>query len=457
MSTGRVLVVDDDPEMCDMVLKGLSAWGYEALQCASAEEALALMDRAEPDVVVTDLKMRGMDGTELCHRLVDRRPDLPVIVLTGFGSMESAIEALRAGAFDFLVKPVELAALALAVGRARDHRALREEVRRLRDVVGGARPHGIVGESEAMRSLFDLLGRLEATEATVLLQGETGTGKEMVARELHRSSRRAQGPFVAVNCGAIPATLLEAEFFGHSKGAFTGAVADRDGIFVRAHTGTLFLDEIADLPMDLQSKLLRALQERRVAPVGGSEERSFDVRLLVATHRDLAEQVRLGHFREDLYYRLAVIVVPIPPLQDREGDVMLLAQEFLERFARQSGKPVRGFTPGVVRRLIAHTWPGNVRELQNCIERAVALTAHEDLVVDDLPESLANSPRRVPAGVLPEGILPPLADVERAYIDRVMEATRGNRAEAARILGLDRKTLYNRMRRYSSRPVPEEA
>jgi two-component system response regulator HydG len=447
---GRVLIVDDDPAMCDALVSELGRRGFEAFARTSAGDAERALAAEELDAVVTDLNMRGMSGIALCERIAANRPDVPVIVITAFGSLETAIAAIRAGAYDFITKPFEAEALALALDRAIQHRALREEVKRLRRAVEDAtRFDELLGASASMRGLFDLLGRAAGSDATVLVSGETGTGKELVARALHRRGPRAAGPFLAVNCAALPETLLESELFGHVRGAFTDAKAAHTGLFVRASGGTLLLDEIGDMPLALQPKLLRALQAKEVRPVGGEVEVPFDARIVVATHRDLESAIEEGRFRQDLFFRVNVIRIDIPPLRARAGDVLLLAQSFLERFAARAGKKVAGITSAAAERLAAYAWPGNVRELENSIERAVALTEHERLTVEDLPEKIRNYrySHVVVASDDPAELVP-LEEVERRYILRVLEAARGNKAQAARILGVDRMTLYRKLERW---------
>ncbi|HVY62888.1 MAG TPA: sigma-54 dependent transcriptional regulator, partial [Planctomycetota bacterium] len=369
---------------------------------------------------------------------------------TAFGTLETAIEAIRAGAYDFVTKPFEVDALALALDRAVQHRALKEEVKRLRRAVQETRQfEEIIGSGPAMQALFDLLDRAADADAAVLVTGETGTGKELVARALHRRSRRRAGPFVAVNCAALPEALLESELFGHARGAFTDAKAAREGLFVKANKGTLFLDEIGDMPLGLQPKLLRALQERKVRPVGSDTEVPFEARLVSATHADLETAVAEGRFREDLFFRVNVIHVEVPPLRARGGDVLVLAQRFLEHFATRAEKKVTGISGPAAEKLLAYSWPGNVRELQNCIERAVALTRFEQVMIEDLPEKVReHRPSHVvTAGDDPSEILP-MEEVERRYILRVLDAAGGNKTLAARLLGFDRMTLYRKLERY---------
>ncbi|MES2641459.1 MAG: sigma-54 dependent transcriptional regulator [Myxococcota bacterium] len=446
----RVLVVEDDRDMRDLLADALGRRGFVVMACASGVEALESLERADPDVVVTDIHMAGLDGLELCRRLTALRPAVPVIVITAFGSLETAIGGIRAGAWDFVTKPFEIETIAIAIDRAARHKALTEEVRRLREVVASStRFEGLLGASPAMLRLFDLLNRVADSDATALVTGESGTGKELVARALHRLSRRRTGPFVAVNCAAVPETLLESELFGHARGAFTDARAPRAGLFLQAHGGTLLLDEIGELPLSLQPKLLRAVQERSVRPVGGDREVPFDVRIVVATNRDLATAVEEGRFRQDLYYRFDVVHLEVPPLRARTGDALLLAQHFLEGFAARGGKRVTGIARPAAEKLLAYDWPGNVRELQNCMERAVALTRYEQVTLEDLPERVRGwRPSQIVLGSDDPSELAPLEEIERRYILKVLGAVGGNKTEAARVLGLDRKTLYRKLERY---------
>ncbi|WP_338870665.1 sigma-54 dependent transcriptional regulator [Myxococcus stipitatus] len=446
---GRVLMVEDEREMRAMLEKGLTRRGYAPVALGSADEALARLATEDFDVVLTDLRMPGMDGLALCERIVLNRPDIPVIVVTAFGSLETAVAAIRAGAYDFVTKPIDVDALVLVLERAVQHRALREEVRRLRQELGRRQDTGaVVGESPAMQQAYALIDRVADLDSTVLITGESGTGKEVAARAVHTRGRRSDGPFVALNCAAMPEALLESELFGHAKGAFTDAKAARTGLFVQAHGGTLFLDEVGELPLTLQPKLLRALQERVVRPVGGDTEVPFDARIVAATNRDLELAVEEGRFREDLYYRLNVIGVELPPLRARGNDVLLLSQRFIEQFAGRNNKRVVGLSPAAAQRLLAYGWPGNVRELQNCMERAVALTSFEQLTVDDLPERIRNysQPKGATENTDPSELVT-LEELERKYIHRVLETVGGSRTLAARILGVDRKTLYRKLER----------
>jgi two-component system response regulator HydG len=450
MSQGRVLVVDDDRDMCRLLESALGKRGFQVVSRMSAAEGFDLLSSDDFDVVVTDLNMKGMNGLELCERTVANRPDVPVVVITAFGSFETAVAAIRAGAYDFITKPFEVEALEMTLRRAVQHRVLREEVKRLRRAVeGGQRTGELFGSSAAMKKVYDLIARVAESDASVLITGESGTGKEVVARQLHEQSRRKEGPFVAINCAAMPETLLESELFGHTKGAFTDAKSASSGLFVQASGGTLFLDEIGDMPIGLQPKLLRSLQERKVRPVGGSVEVSFDARVVAATNRDLESAVDERRFREDLFYRINVIHIQLPPLRARGNDVLLLAQHFLENFAAVSNKKVSGLSTTAAEKLLGYHWPGNVRELANCIERAVALTHFEQIAVEDLPEKVRDYRQsHVIVASDDASDLVPMEEVERRYVLRVLEAVAGNKTLAAQILGFDRKTLYRKLERY---------
>jgi DNA-binding NtrC family response regulator len=446
----RVLVVDDDAAMCELVEAGLSKRGLAVQWTTSGEKALEVIETEEFDVIVADLKLAQMSGLTLCEWVAENRPDTPVIVITAFGSMDAAVSAMRVGAYDFINKPVQIETLGFAVARAVKHRDLGHEVSRLRQAHGERSDFAdIIGESRPIRQLQDLLTRLEDSTATVLVSGESGAGKELVARCLHRRSDRREKPFVAINCAAMPPALLESELFGHVRGAFTDARQSRDGLFVQADGGTLFLDEIGEMPLEMQPKLLRALQESRVRPVGASKEIEFDTRIIAATNRDLESDVEEGRFREDLYYRVNVIQLHVPPLRSRGRDVLLLAQHFVEDAARRIGKPVTGLYEAAAQKLVDYDWPGNVRELHNCIERAVTLTKFDRIVVEDLPEKIRTyqSQRIVIGGDDPDELIP-LDQLERRYIDRVLQAVGGNKSQAARILGLDRRTLYRKLERH---------
>ncbi|HWO10204.1 MAG TPA: sigma-54 dependent transcriptional regulator [Polyangiaceae bacterium] len=443
----RALIVDDEPAECQLVRDALTHAGFEAHSTETPARALELLATRPFDVVLTDLNMPGMTGTELCRRINETVPHVPVVVVTAFGSIDSAVDAMRAGAYDFLTKPFDVDAVALVLRRAVEHRALRREVDALRRVVDTSQRYGgLLGTSQAMRDVYGIIERIAENDAPVLITGESGTGKEMVAREIHARGRQAKGRFVALNCAAMPETLLETELFGHVRGAFTDARNPREGLLVAASGGTLLLDEIGDMPLGLQPKLLRALQERVVRPVGATEEVPFDARLVAATNRDLESAIEAGRFREDLYYRINVIQLELPPLRARGGDALALAQNFLGEAAVRNGKPVPSLSPEAAERLLAYDWPGNVRELRNCMERVVALMRGERVGVEDLPPKVRDyrSGHVLIAGDHPHE-LQPLEEVERRYILRVVEACKGNKSQAARVLGIGRKTLYRRL------------
>src|SRR4051812_25622788 len=447
---GKVLVVDDDASMTELLSERLKRRQFEVTAAQGAAEARIAFDAAHPDVVVTDLNMPGQSGIQFCEWVVTNRTDTPVILITAFGSLDTAVAAIRAGAYDFITKPFEIDVLSIALERAIKHRELRHEVKRLRSLLDTARGmRELLGESPVMRELKELLGRVADSQASVLVTGESGTGKEVVARLLHQKGPRADHPFVALNCAAMPEHLIESELFGHVKGAFTDARTDKVGLLVQANQGTLFLDEIGDMPLSLQPKLLRVLEERKVRPVGGGKEVAFDVRLISATHRDLEDAIVQNQFREDLYFRLNVIQVALPPLRARANDVLLLAQHFVNSFAEQTGKAVKGLSPEAAERLSSYAWPGNVRELRNAIERGVALTQHENITVDDLPERIRayKVSHVLVASQDPEELVN-LAEVEKRYIARVLGAVGGNKSTAARILGIDRTTLYKKLQQY---------
>lgn len=443
---GRVLVVDDDLALCDVLSARLGKRGYEMTTLHRGEEALKIVRERSFDVVLADVNMPGLSGIELAERVSANRPDVPTIVITAFGSLDTAVAAIRAGAYDFITKPFEIEAVDLALERAIQHRVLREELRTLRSAVGAFGDDGLVGSSSPMRRLRSLLARIAASDASVLIYGETGTGKELVARAVHRRSDRSREPFVAVNCAAMPATLLEAELFGHLKGAFTDAKGSRAGLCAEAGSGTLFFDEIGELPLEMQPKLLRVLQERCFRPVGSDREVAFEARIVAATNRDLQSDVEEGRFREDLFYRLDVLSAEVPPLRARGTDILELAQCFIARAAETAKRGVVSLSTPAAERLMSYTWPGNVRELENCVERGVALANFDKLVVEDLPERIRNYQARdvLVASDNPSELVT-LEEVERRYARRVLEAAGGNKARAARILGVDRKTLYRKL------------
>jgi two-component system response regulator HydG len=444
---GTILIVDDDDDTAVLLRDSLRKRGYDVDAVNSAQQCLERLRTDPADVVVTDVQMSGMSGIDLCVELRQRYPDLLPLVLTGQGGLDTAIAAIRAGAYDFITKPVKVDALAIAVQRAVEHLSLQREVMRLRRDAHKDLPiDGIAGGSPAIRETIEMIRRVADSDATVLVTGESGTGKELVARALHRLSPRRDEPFVAVNCAAMPAPLLESELFGHVRGAFTDAKRSRAGLFVQAGAGTIFLDEIGEMPIEMQVKLLRVLQERRVRPVGGDEEVPFEARVVTATNRDLETEVDEKRFREDLFYRINVVAIPVPPLRARAGDILLLAQYFLKRIATRTNKPVQGISGPAARMLMDYDWPGNVRELENCMERAVALCRLDEITVDDLPSKVQeHQSSKIVITTESPGELITLDEMERRYVRQVLNAVGGNKTHAARILGIDRRSLYRRL------------
>lgn len=444
---GTVLVVEDDAAMRSLLREQLQEAGHRVLTAAEGNEGLEQVMHHSVDVVVTDLKMPGMKGGELLDAVRARDPELPVVVITAFGSIESAVETMKAGAYHYVTKPFRMNQLLSTVQNALRERRLREEVQDLKSVLSQGR-WGIVASSLSMRRLLDLVERAAASDSPVLIQGESGTGKELVARAFHAASPRCTGPFVALNCSAIPETLLESQLFGHRKGAFTDAREDHRGLFQEAEGGTLFLDEIGDMALTLQAKLLRALQEREVQPVGASAPVRVNVRTLAATNRNLDEWVKDGRFRSDLFYRLNVITVTIPALRERPEDLVPLVAHFLDKHGRRLDRPGWTLAPEALAILRQHSWPGNVRELENVIERGLVLGREQRICPEDLPDSV-REPQRGPVAEesAPQGSRK-IAEVEREHILRTLRAVRGNKAAAARILGFDRKTLYRKLQHY---------
>ena len=446
----RVLLVDDDVAVLRFLEAELTDHGYDVIAVQSGDEALALNQNGSPfHVVLLDVRMPGPSGLEVCRALTSACPDLPVVLMTGFGDMAAAIAALRAGAHDFLTKPFETEALDVVLKRAAAQSERLREVDRLQRITEeGPGFAGILGASPPIARLSDVVQRISDSDASVLVMGESGTGKELVARAIHNLSKRRHGAFVAINCAAMPDHLLESELFGHERGAFTDARAARVGLLRRAHRGTLFLDEIGDMSLALQPKLLRALQEKHVRPLGSDHEVSFDIRVVAATHRNLQQAVRDGDFRADLFFRLNVISIDVPPLRDRGDDILLLARHFLREIAEREGKPVTRFMPEVEEHLLRYAWPGNVRELRNTVEGAVTMSRGRAVVLDDLPSRLREEGEHGPVVGRGTGEVLPLSEVERRHVLSTLDAVGWNKSEAARLLGIDRKTLHARLQRY---------
>ncbi len=446
----RILIVDDQQSMCEMLFDTLTPSGFEVQWKTKAVLAIELLREKVFDVVLTDLKMPDMSGIEFCQEVNRNHPGLPVVVMTAFGSLEAAVSAIRAGAFDFVTKPLDMDLLEIAIERAIKQSRLQREVRQLKDSLDIDVSFGkLIGKSPAMKVLYKQLSQVAAVDTTVLITGESGSGKELAAQSIHQYSQRRDHPFVAINCAALPESLMESELFGHVAGAFTGADQNHDGLLVRANGGTLFLDEIGEMSPALQPKLLRALEANCVRPVGGSEEIQFDARLVAATNRDLETAVEAGTFREDLFYRINVVPIHLPPLRQRSSDILILAQFFVKMFSEKSKAEMKEITESVAQRLLDYQWPGNVRELRNAMERAVTLSEGTKLRIEDLPDSIRNYQSRtmVIASDKPEE-LRSLEEVEKRYILHVLDTVDGNRTVASKILGLDRKTLYRKLIRY---------
>ncbi|MBV9927928.1 MAG: sigma-54-dependent Fis family transcriptional regulator [Acidobacteria bacterium] len=445
-----ILVAEDEDLMRAIVTRLLEESGYRVAGVSSAEEALEVFAAEDVAVTLTDIRMSGMDGLALLDKIKDIDPEALVVVMTAFSSVDSAVAALRKGAYDYITKPFVNEDLLQSVKNALRQRELFRENRALRRELDKRYSFSeIIGTSEALQQVFRLVEKVAATNTNILVHGESGTGKELVARAIHHNSPRADRPFVAINCGALPETLLESELFGHTKGAFTGATQSRPGLFRSAEGGTVFLDEIGEISQALQVRLLRAVQEHEVTPLGSSTPARFDARIICATNRDLEREVTEGRFREDLFYRLNVIEVHLPPLRERREDIPLLARHFVKRTAREQGQDEKPIDPAAMTALINYNWPGNVRELQNAIERAFTLSS-ETIDAASLPPRVRDAAGTHPAVLDPDGLRPTLDEVERRYILDTLAHTNQDKARAANILGIDLSTLYRKLKRYDA-------
>ena len=445
-----VLVVDDDPAHRTMLRTLLTGWGYTILEADDGSTAIEKVHEQAFDLILMDIRMLKVSGLQALTEIKAFNPAIPVIIMTAYSSVETAVEALKNGAYDYLTKPLDFDELRFAMERAMDHTQLKEENRLLRETLASHFDRrNIIGRSPAMVKLLETVSQVAPSEATILITGESGTGKEMIAGAIHFNSPRKDGAFVKINCAAITETLLESELFGHEKGAFTGAYKKKEGRFRQAHGGSLFLDEISEMSLAMQVKLLRVLQEREITRVGGEEVIKVDVRIIAATNKDLLREIEARQFREDLYYRLNVVTLNMPPLRERREDIPLLAQHFLEVFSEQNHKQIKGFTPQAMDRLLKYDWPGNVRELMNGVERGVVLSRSEYLDEEDLPMILKDASL---SGELlaKDAVLAdmPLAEVEKATVLKKMELAGGNKSEAARRLGITRRTLHKKLKMY---------
>jgi len=453
MNRARVLVVDDDESLRWITQLQLEEAGYAVLTAADADEALAQVEEANPSLVITDLKMPGMSGLELLKRIRTEHPEVFVVVITAFGTVQTAVEAMKAGAYDYITKPIDFDELILTVNRALDHQRLAQEVRALRSALDSKYGfEAIIGRSQPLLRVLEVAGRVAERDSTVLIRGETGTGKELLARAIHFNSRRKQQPFITINCGAIPKELLESELFGHTKGAFTGAAGPKRGKVEAADGGTLFLDEIGEMPIDLQVKLLRLIQNGEIEKVGVAVPTKVDVRIIAATHRNLQALIEDGAFREDLYYRLAVIPLELPPLRERADDVPELVEQIFLRVRQKHGLPRLKLPASLIPYFCGYRWPGNVRELENAIERLVVLAVGDEITFNDLPESLRQHGPTQDAILLdlpPQGIS--LEGVERELLLRALQKFDWNQTQAARYLDISRRAVIYRMEKFNLR------
>lgn len=446
--TARILLVEDETNMAKMQVKLLQRKGYEVDTAGNGREALTKLDRSHFDVVITDLKMPVMDGMQLLHHMNIKERGCAVIVLTGHGTIESAVEAMQHGATDYLTKPCNPDELFLKIDKLLETKRLREEVVRLRREVYAYKKFGeLIGQSQAMRQIYAVISAVGKNKSTVLITGESGTGKELVARTIHQKGPEGERPFVAINCGAMSETLLDSQLFGHRRGAFTGAIADHNGVFQAADSGTLFLDEISEIPLALQVKFLRAIQEKEVTPLGSNRPVKVDVRIIAASNRNLEEEVRKGTFRDDLYYRLSVVPIHLPPLRERREDIPLLIEHFISIFSKEYNVEPKQLTPDALEKLVSYPWPGNIRELQNVIERVFALSQTTEITRAGLPISVVGFEEH-PVSFTELSELPTLEAMEKSLIAAALQKSQGNKNEAARLISIDRQRLYRKIEKY---------
>ena len=460
----QILIADDDEVSGQLFAETLEGQGYDVQKVTSGDQALACLARGLYDLLIVDVRMPGTSGLEVTRIVHEKYPGLPVIVMTAFGSIETAVEAIHEGAFDFISKPMNLAELQRTVERALTSRSVQrpgddQPLDSDEGMSSRQQASRIIGKTPAMLEVYKTVARVAPAKSTVLILGESGTGKEMIARAIHEHSPRAHRPFVAVDCGALTESILESELFGHVRGAFTGAIADKKGVFEEAQGGTCFLDEIGGISPNLQARLLRVLQEHEVRRVGGKDWTSVDARVVAATNFNLAEAVRLGEFRQDLFYRLNVVAIHLPPLRDRRDDIPLLAQHFLKQYSEENNKPVPMISDDAMALLCSYAWPGNIRELENAIEQAVALAYHSVLTPEDLPQDVRAPKNSQLSNAVPEpgqflfSDTPSLEDVKRRYVLHVLRQTHGNVSATARLLNVDRRSLYRMFARYKIEPL----
>ncbi|MFO7875958.1 MAG: sigma-54 dependent transcriptional regulator [Desulfovermiculus sp.] len=448
----KILVVDDDSGHRITLKTVLKSWNFQVSEAEDGQSAVSQVQNTAFDLILMDVRMAVLDGIEALQQIKTYNPSIPVIIMTAYSSVESAVEAMKSGAYDYLTKPLDFDELKLTIDRALEHTQLRPENQELKSKMKGGVDSGeIIGTSPAMHRLMDMVATVAPSEATVLITGQSGTGKELIARAIHAGSNRSAGPLVTVNCAALSESLLESELFGHEKGAFTGADRRREGRFVQADQGSIFLDEVGEMSIPMQAKVLRVLQDGEIQRVGGDRIITVDARVIAATNKNLQAMVSQGSFREDLYYRLNVVHLAVPALKKRSEDIPVLAQHFLHAYADRNQKKIKDFTPQAMDRLLKHTWPGNVRELENAVERAVILSPGEYIGEQDLPANIGQPPREKVADTQPvtqaEGE-DSLDDLEKAAVSRALAKAAGNKSEAARLLGITRRTLYNKLEKY---------
>jgi two-component system response regulator HydG len=445
----RILVVDDEESIRMMLRAVLEEEGYEIIEAADGPEAVKAVEQNPLDLILLDIRMTTMDGIETLTEIRKISPFVPVLMMTAYATVKTAVEALKAGAFEYLAKPLDIEELKILVQKALEYYRLREENLTLKERLGSRFDFSrIIGKGRKMKELFDFLAQVAPSEATVLILGESGTGKELVANAIHHNSPRTQQPFVKVACAALPETLLESELFGHEKGAFTGAIARREGRFQAAHRGTIFLDEVGEMSPAIQTKLLRVLQEREFEPVGSSRTVKVDVRVIAATNKDLGKEIKEGRFRDDLFYRLNVIPIHLPPVRERKEDIPALANHFLSLYREKNKKEIKEISPKALDLLIRHDWPGNIRELENCLERAVIVARGELIAPADLPPAIQNLPAGKEDAEIPFPAGISLQEAEKALILKTLEDAGGNRSRAAEILGINRRTLQMKLKEY---------
>jgi two-component system, NtrC family, response regulator GlrR len=443
----KILIVDDDETILKLIRMRLEVEGYRVTTALSAEKALALAKAEVFDIALLDYKLTDRDGIALMEDLLDLNPEIPVIILTAYGTIKGAVEAVKKGAYGYLTKPFDYDELLVQIRNCWEKSGLSKEVRRLKNLVGERYGFdNIIGKSEAMTRVLDRVAQAAQVDSFVYISGESGTGKELIAKSLHLASSRREGPFIAVNCAAIPESLLESELFGYEKGAFTGASQSRRGLFAQADGGTFFLDEISEMPLTMQAKLLRALSEMAFFPLGGNKMVKVDARIIAASNRNLKEEVEKGRFRDDLFYRIHVIHIPLPPLRERKEDIILLARHFLRKYGERAKKEIVGFSPRALQKLMLHHWPGNVRELENCVESAVAM-AHREVITEDLIFQGGSAEQEGP-----RSFKDAKAEFEKEYLVQLMEITKGNITEAGKLAGKHRADLYELLKKHDVDP-----